>query len=55
MPLIEFRCRECDRQFMLAVRLEDYDRTPHRCPRCGSGDLERVERDAELVASKSDG
>jgi hypothetical protein len=38
----------------LAVRVEDYDRTPHRCPRCGSGDLERVHEGAEAVTTKSD-
>jgi putative FmdB family regulatory protein len=52
MPLYEFRCRECDREFVLAVRIEDRDRTSHRCPRCGSGDLERSPDRCETVTSK---
>jgi putative FmdB family regulatory protein len=49
MPLYEFRCRDCDRQFTLALGGEDYDRTTHRCPRCGSGDLERLRDEAEVT------
>jgi putative FmdB family regulatory protein len=52
MPLCEFRWRDCDRQFSLALRVEDYDRTTHRCPRCGGGDLERMREDAEAPLTK---
>ena len=37
MPLFEFACRSCDRQFETLVRGDD---TPE-CPACHSTDLER--------------
>jgi putative FmdB family regulatory protein len=38
MPLFEFRCRDCDREFELLVR----SGTVPECPSCGSGSLERL-------------
>lgn len=37
MPLFEYACRECDRQFEVLVRASD---TPE-CPSCHSTSLER--------------
>jgi len=38
MPIFEYTCRACSRQFELIVRTGD---TP-ACPACGGGDLEKM-------------
>lgn len=48
MPIYEYRCRACVNEFELLVRASD---TPV-CPRCASGDLERL---ISLFAVDSDG
>jgi putative FmdB family regulatory protein len=39
MPLYEYRCRGCKRQFEALVRAQD---PAPKCPGCQSGDLERL-------------
>lgn len=39
MPLYDYRCRACQREFETLVRSQD---PPPRCPSCQSDDLERL-------------
>jgi len=39
MPLYDFHCRSCDREFEALVRPQDASPT---CPSCKSADLERL-------------
>jgi putative FmdB family regulatory protein len=48
MPIYEYRCRACTRQFEALVR----SGTDVRCPACSSKDLERL---LSLPAIKSEG
>ncbi|MGD9906140.1 MAG: zinc ribbon domain-containing protein [Vicinamibacterales bacterium] len=48
MPIYEYRCRACSREFEVLVRAGD---TP-ACPACAATDLERV---LSLFAVDSDG
>jgi putative FmdB family regulatory protein len=38
MPLYEYRCRACSREFEALVRVQ----TTPACPHCGAEDLERL-------------
>ena len=41
MPVYEFRCKRCDRNFSILIR--SYSASPsHPCPECGGGEAERV-------------
>jgi putative FmdB family regulatory protein len=40
MPLFDFRCRSCAREFEALVRASDP--SPVRCTACGAEDLERL-------------
>lgn len=40
MPLYEFRCRACLKEFETLVR--PHDSEPPRCPACGRGDLDQL-------------
>ena len=51
MPLYDFQCRECDREFTLVLSLEEPAKT-HRCPNCRSKDIERVIKDVEAVTAR---
>ena len=43
MPLFDFRCRACGRQFEVLVRPSAADgQPPAACDDCGSADLERL-------------
>lgn len=39
MPLFDYRCRACAKEFEALVRPQDAE--PPRCPSCGATDLER--------------
>ena len=41
MPIYEFKCLKCDEFFELLVMCED-DKTEMACPKCKSGDFEKV-------------
>jgi putative FmdB family regulatory protein len=54
MPLYEFHCAGCDRDFELLVRSSDWKGTP--CPHCGSKKLSKqLSTFATAVASGTTG
>ncbi len=36
MPLYEYHCRECGRDFSLRLHIEEHDSKRPKCPECGS-------------------
>lgn len=52
MPLYEFLCRKCDREFTIALSLQAYEKKDYACPRCQGKDVERVVTAAQVITSK---
>ncbi len=42
MPLYEYICRKCHRQFAEVMSIKEHDDRQVRCPKCASTDLQKV-------------
>ena len=42
MPVYEFVCRECAREFELVQTLREHEKNTVKCPECGSKKVDRV-------------
>lgn len=42
MPLYEYVCRKCHKQFAEVLTIKEHDSKKVCCPRCKSNDLEKV-------------
>ncbi len=52
MPLYEYLCRKCKREFSVAQHLDEYGKKAVRCPHCKGDQVERVIHHMEVVTSK---
>jgi putative FmdB family regulatory protein len=52
MPLYEFHCPHCQKDFTQALTLHDYEQKAYACPDCKSKDLERVFENVGVITSK---
>jgi putative FmdB family regulatory protein len=52
MPLYDFHCAKCQKDFTLALRVQDYDQKSFVCPECNSKEVERVFENVGVVTSK---
>jgi putative FmdB family regulatory protein len=52
MPVYEFLCRKCDREFTLVLHLEEYERGGVTCPHCKSKQVEQALSSVSVVTSK---
>jgi putative FmdB family regulatory protein len=52
MPLYEFQCTKCGKEFTLALSLKDYEKKKAACPRCKGRTLERVYESVGVITSK---
>lgn len=41
MPVYEYACKSCDREFELVESMAEHDDASARCPHCKSEDVER--------------
>ncbi|MBR9984740.1 MAG: hypothetical protein KFF68_02410 [Desulfosarcina sp.] len=41
MPTYEFFCESCKKPFVLYLRLEEFEKKNHACPKCKSPDVKR--------------
>lgn len=41
MPIYEYKCLNCDKEFELLVSYKDFDKVMY-CPKCNSKDVERL-------------
>ena len=52
MPLYDFLCRKCDKEFTLVMRLEEYEHHDVACPHCKSKEVERAVTGVSVITSK---
>jgi putative FmdB family regulatory protein len=48
MPQYVFRCRDCNKTFEKTIHISELDKTPVKCPHCGS---EKTEQQAAAFAA----
>lgn len=42
MPMYDYKCGECGKEFLLALTLKEHDSEQAACPSCGSKNLEQL-------------
>jgi putative FmdB family regulatory protein len=52
MPLYEYRCLDCDREFSVALHVEDYGQVPVCCPYCEGANVEREIHHLEVLTGR---
>ena len=52
MPVYEFKCNSCGRNFEIAESLREHDKHEEKCPECQSEDIERVLGTVSVQTSK---
>jgi len=52
MPLYEFHCPHCQKDFTQALTVHDYEEKSYACPECKSKDVERVFANVGVITSK---
>jgi putative FmdB family regulatory protein len=52
MPVYEFHCRPCNRDFELVLTVSEYGRHKIECPHCGGTKVERIWSRVFAVTSK---
>lgn len=52
MPLYDFKCKECQETFSLAISIKSYEEKNYSCPRCGSRNLEQQVSPFYAITSK---
>lgn len=52
MPLYDFRCADCQKEFAVAMPVAEYEHGSFACPDCHGRNVERVYQHVEVVTSK---
>ncbi len=52
MPVYEFLCSKCKKEFTLTLRLEEYERHEIACPHCRSKQVEQAVTGFSVVTSR---
>jgi putative FmdB family regulatory protein len=52
MPVYEFRCNACGKEFQIVESIKDYDPRKVKCPKCRRSRVERVWSEVQVVTSK---
>ena len=42
MPVYDYRCRDCEHEFVIIESLEEHEKAKPACPECGSTSVGRV-------------
>jgi putative FmdB family regulatory protein len=52
MPVYEFLCRKCDKEFTLVLTIDEHERHDVKCPRCRSKQVEQAVSSVSVVTSR---
>jgi putative FmdB family regulatory protein len=52
MPIYEFLCRKCNKEFTLMLHFDEYDRHDVACPHCKSKQVEQAVTSVSVVTSR---
>ncbi len=52
MPVYEFICQKCDRDFSLVVTISEYEKKKFTCPKCKSDKVKRQISSFQTITSK---
>jgi putative FmdB family regulatory protein len=52
MPVYEFRCNACGKEFEVILSVNDYDPRKVKCTKCGSPRVERVWSEVHVHTAK---
>ena len=52
MPVYDYRCAKCKKKFSVTMSISDHDKKTVKCPKCGSGKVERQLAAFYAVTSK---
>lgn len=52
MPLYEFECQDCHKEFEKALTVKEYEKGEFSCPHCQSRRVERLVTSAQVITSK---
>ena len=55
MPLYEYVCRKCHKEFAEVLTVKEHDTKKIHCPKCKSADVEKVIEPFVAVTSKKSG
>ena len=52
MPVYDFLCTACGKEFALTLRIAEYDKHDAACPHCQSREVERAVTSVEVVTPR---
>ncbi|MCG6929652.1 MAG: zinc ribbon domain-containing protein [Desulfofustis sp.] len=52
MPVYDYRCEKCDRDFSLEMKISDYTKKKISCPKCKSKKVKRQISSFQTITSK---
>lgn len=54
MPVYEFKCEKCNKNFSLMMSISEYEKTKFRCPKCKSTKVkQKITAFQTVTSSKS--
>ena len=52
MPVYEFKCQKCGKEFTLVLSVKQYERKEFACPDCKAGEVEQLITSAQVITSR---
>ena len=52
MPVYEYKCEKCDRDFSLEMKISEYTKKKITCPKCKSEEVKRQISSFQTITSK---
>jgi len=52
MPIYEFQCQKCGKEFTLVLSVKQYEERGFACPACKAKDVEQVITSTQVITSK---